>query len=91
MSKIQKRLEQLLAGLGFNPENRPFSPHLTLARVRDEASASDKKRLGQAISATVCDNKCSIPVHSISLIKSQLTTAGPIYTILSSATLGPQS
>lgn len=89
--KIQKRLEQLLAGLGFDPENRPFSPHLTLARVRDEASAADKKRLGQAICSTTCKTDYSIPVRQVSLIKSQLTPAGPVYTILSSAELGRQT
>lgn len=88
MSEIQKRLEQLLTGLGFSPEKRPFSPHLTLARVRDEASTTDKKRLGQAIGSTTCDRDCSIPVQKISLIKSQLTPAGPIYTVLFSAALG---
>jgi len=88
--KIQKHLDQLLAGLGFDPENRPFSPHMTLARVRDEASAADKKRLGQAISSTTCDTDRSIEVRAISLIKSQLTSAGPIYTVLFSAALGQQ-
>jgi len=88
LSKIQKRLEQLLAGLGFSPEIRPFSPHLTLARVRDDASAADKKRLGQVISSTTCKTDCLIPVRQVSLIKSQLTPAGSIYTVLSSATLG---
>ena len=91
LSKIQKRLEQLLVMLGFNSENRPFSPHLTLARVRDEASAADKKSLGQAISSTTCKTDCPIPVRQVSLIKSQLTPAGPIYTVLSSATLGRQT
>ena len=88
LSKIRKRLEQLLTGLGFVPENRPFSPHLTLARVRDEASPADKKRLGQAIGATACESDCRIQVSSINLIKSQLTPAGPIYSVLFSATLG---
>ena len=89
--KMQKHLEELLAKLGFPPENRPFSPHLTLARVRDEASPADRKKLGQVIGATVRENNCSIPVHSISLIKSQLTPAGPVYTVLFSASLGLSS
>lgn len=91
LSKIQKQLEYLLAGLGFTPENRPFSPHLTLARVRDEASAADKKRLGQAVGSTACEKGCPIPVRQVSLIKSQLTPAGPIYTVLFSAALGDSS
>lgn len=88
LSGIQNTLEQHLAGLGFSPENRPFSPHLTLARVRDEASAADKQRLGQAIASTACDSDCSISVKQVSLIKSQLTPSGPVYTVLFSSPLG---
>jgi RNA 2',3'-cyclic 3'-phosphodiesterase len=85
---LQKRLEQLLAGLGFPPEARPFSPHLTLARVRDEATPADRKKLGEAILKTRCETDCSISVGSVSLIRSQLTPAGPVYTILFEKQLG---
>jgi 2'-5' RNA ligase len=88
LSGLQQQLERLLAGLGFNHENRLFSPHLTLARVRDEASAADKKRLGQAIGSTTCDTSCVIPVRYVHLIKSHLTAIGPVYTMLFSAQLG---
>jgi 2'-5' RNA ligase len=91
LCKIQKSLEELLAGLGFNSETRPFSPHLTLARVRDETTAVDKKKLGQAICSTICKANCSIPVCAISLVKSQLTSGGPIYTVLSSVPLGQKT
>ncbi len=79
---LQKRLESLLSNLGFRPEDRAFSPHLTLARIRDEASQADKKRLGEAIAKTACENKCAVPVDSVSLIKSELTLSGPVYTVL---------
>ena len=88
LCKIQKSLEELLAGLGFNSETRPFRPHLTLARVRDEATAADKKKLGQAMCSTIRQADCSVPVCAISLVKSQLTSGGPIYTVLSSVPLG---
>lgn len=91
LSKIQKHLEQLLAESGFNPETRPFSPHLTLARIRDEASSADRQKLGQVISSMTYKPGCKIPVRSISLIKSQLTPSGPIYTVLSSADFKPES
>jgi len=32
---LQKDVEERMASLGFEKENRPFSPHLTLARFRD--------------------------------------------------------
>jgi 2'-5' RNA ligase len=85
--RLQKRVEQALAKLGFTVENRPFSPHLTLARVRDEASSVDRKRLGEAVGSPIGQTDCFIPVRHVSLIKSQLTPTGPIYTILSSAAL----
>jgi RNA 2',3'-cyclic 3'-phosphodiesterase len=32
---LQRSVEELLVPLGHEPEDRPFSPHLTLGRVRD--------------------------------------------------------
>ena len=36
---LQSRVDQGVAGLGFARELRPFSPHLTLARVPESAPA----------------------------------------------------
>lgn len=35
LGRIQAEVEAAMAELGFEKENRPFSPHLTLARFRD--------------------------------------------------------
>ncbi|MBT7290620.1 MAG: RNA 2',3'-cyclic phosphodiesterase [Chloroflexi bacterium] len=35
--KLQKQLDQVLSEIGFAPETREFSPHLTLGRIRDGA------------------------------------------------------
>jgi 2'-5' RNA ligase len=82
---LQKVLEQSLSALGFTPDTRGFSPHLTLARVSDEAFPGDKKRLGEAAGALSSD--CSIPVSSVSLMRSQLMQWGPVYTVLVAAPL----
>jgi len=85
--QLQKRLESNLAGLGFAPELRAFTPHLTLARVRDQASPDERQRLGQLISGTKFEADYSFPVEAISLIRSQLTREGAIYSQISSVKL----
>jgi RNA 2',3'-cyclic 3'-phosphodiesterase len=40
---LAHRVESLLEPLGFTPEKRPFSPHLTLGRVRSS------KRMGELV------------------------------------------
>jgi 2'-5' RNA ligase len=39
VSALERALTQPLAKLGFEPERRPFTPHLTLCRVREEDDA----------------------------------------------------
>ena len=85
--QLQQRLESNLAGLGFAPEPRAFTPHLTLARVRDQASPEERQRLGQLIADTKFEATGSFPVEAISLIRSQLTREGAIYSQISSAEL----
>ena len=52
LTPLQQRLDKGLAGLGFAPENREFSPHLTIGRVRDEAGPAERQALGKLIAAT---------------------------------------
>ena len=52
LGQLQKRIEESLKPLGFPAEARPFTPHLTLARVRDYARPDERQKLGQLISAT---------------------------------------
>jgi 2'-5' RNA ligase len=87
LTMLQKYLEQSLSRIGFAPEPRIFSPHLTLARVGDEALPAARKRLGEAAGAMTCGTRCQLPVRSISLIQSHLTPSGPIYTVLMSSPL----
>jgi 2'-5' RNA ligase len=87
LSQLQKRIEESLEPLGFPPEGRPFTPHLTLARVRDFARPEDRQKLGQLISNASFEGKYTIPVNAVYLMKSQLTREGAIYTKISAITL----
>ncbi len=86
---LQKRLESNLANLGFTPESRPFTPHLTLARVRNQVSLDERQGFGQLIAGTEF-KAGSIKVDAISLMRSQLTREGAIYSRISSVRLVPQ-
>jgi len=87
LGQIQQRIESSLAPLGFTAESRPFTPHLTLARLRDRASADERQRFGQLIAGTRFEAVYTIKVASINLMRSQLTRDGAIYSRLSSVGL----
>ncbi len=88
LGEFQQRLESNLVPLGFPPESRAFKPHLTLARVRDRASAEERSGLGQLIAGTGLGTNYVFRVDTINLMKSQLTREGAIYSRISSARLG---
>jgi len=87
LSQLQQHLESNLARLGFAPESRPFTPHLTLARLRNQASLDERQSFGQLIATTRFEAAYTIKVDAISLIRSQLTREGAIYSRISSVRL----
>jgi len=87
LGQLQQGIESNLARLGFAPESRPFTPHLTLARLRDRASLEERQRFGQLIVGTKFEAVYAIEVDAISLMRSQLTSEGAIYSRISSVGL----
>jgi 2'-5' RNA ligase len=85
--QLQKGIESSLAGLGFAPEARAFTPHLTLGRVRERASADEQQKLGELIAGTRFELAYPFPVNAINLMRSQLTREGAIYSRISSVEL----
>jgi 2'-5' RNA ligase len=88
LSRLYQLLEAGLAGLGFPPEQRHFSPHLTLARLGNEASPEERQLFGQLITDTRLESDYSFKADALSLMRSQLTGSGAIYSRISSAMLG---
>jgi RNA 2',3'-cyclic 3'-phosphodiesterase len=86
--QLQKRLETNLDILGFPPEERNFTPHLTLARVRDTASPAERGELGKLIAATEIIAIGSFTAKSVSLMRSQLARTGALYTQIANVALG---
>ncbi|MFO0582859.1 MAG: RNA 2',3'-cyclic phosphodiesterase [Anaeromyxobacter sp.] len=65
-----------LAPLGFPPEARPFSPHLTVGRARNPLGAP---RLAGALAGAGGAAAAPWAVGALSLVESQLSPAGPRY------------
>jgi 2'-5' RNA ligase len=90
VSTLQQNVDSALAALGIAREERPFVPHLTVARVREGASASERGRFGELGGSVAFEGRYRIDVEAVRLMRSQLTPAGAIYTCLSVVNLGPQ-
>jgi len=87
LSKLQQNVDSALAALGFAKEERPFVPHLTLARIREGASPLERRSFGELVGSAIFEDKYSIEVEAVRLMRSQLTPAGAVYTCLSVARL----
>lgn len=87
LSVLQENIESALIPLGFPPESRAFSPHLTLGRVREKASPGERRSLGQAVASSKVASMEPFPVDSVSLMRSTLTREGAVYSRLYSVAL----
>jgi len=87
LSKLQQNIDSALDVLRFAKEERPFVPHLTLARLRPGASPLERRSFGELVDSTIFEDKYHIEVEAVSLMRSQLTPAGAVYTRLSAVEL----
>jgi 2'-5' RNA ligase len=78
---LHQAVEGSCESLGFAPDSRPLSPHLTLARIKAGAS-----EFGHALaSSKTLDGSLSLgalAVESVALMKSDLRPTGSVYTKL---------
>jgi 2'-5' RNA ligase len=79
LSALQQDIEAKMAGLYFPAEGRPFSPHLTLGRVR---SSKGKVPLAQAIERNKEVEVGTFEARHVFLFQSELKPSGAEYTKL---------
>lgn len=83
LTGIRSDIEAVLGELGFTPEAKPFSPHLTLGRVKDLRPVPGLPDLIQSL--VIKDYPVS--VQEIKLMSSKLAKSGPEYSCLRLFTL----
>jgi RNA 2',3'-cyclic 3'-phosphodiesterase len=83
LAGLQQRVTNNMEQLGFPKEERAFSPHLTIGRVRNYTSPEDCQKIGKVLAETKFEAAPTIIVNEVNLMQSKLTPAGAIYTKLS--------
>jgi len=79
LATLNSRLETGVRHLGFAPEDRPFSAHLTIGRVKDPRGAN---ALRGPLTAAAATDFGSCTITELLLIQSVLSPSGPTYTPL---------
>jgi 2'-5' RNA ligase len=83
LTRIRDGIERGLAGLGIPEDDRPFHPHVTIARMRDDG---DRTHLTSAPKNLTFDPRHTL-VSELFLMKSVLQPAGSEHTVIGSVVL----
>jgi len=84
LAHLNERLTAEFISLGFSPEDRPFRPHLTLARAQNKILSSQLLPMLQMYHNRQFGEFLITQLH---LFQSQLQRGGARYTVLRSVTL----
>jgi RNA 2',3'-cyclic 3'-phosphodiesterase len=79
---LQKSIETGAQRLGYQSEERPFSPHLTLGRTVQNARPEEVTALARALSEVEVGELGQVRVDHICLYRSDLRPSGAVYTLL---------
>lgn len=79
LADLAGEIDETLAGLGFEREQRAFTPHLTIGRVRDGSGVQPAMKALHTFRETLFG---SIMVKEIHFMRSTLKPSGAVYTEL---------
>lgn len=75
LTSLAAKIDSNMTPLGFDPEKRAFSPHLTLGRVKED----DRLEMVKAAFGKASFGPVVLQVNEVHLIESQLRPSGPVY------------
>lgn len=84
---LQRAIDVETQRLGYTPEDRPFSPHLTLGRLAHNASPEEIRQVGDLLAASKIPISASVHVKTVVLFRSDLQPGGAVYTPIHVASL----
>jgi 2'-5' RNA ligase len=87
LESLQRGIETATTRLGYEAENRPFSPHLTIARFNLRISTAELPQVRAILEKTSVGILGKVDVDAVHLFKSDLKPSGVIYSRLYTAPL----
>jgi 2'-5' RNA ligase len=85
---LQRSIEARTTRVGYPPDEREFSPHLTLGRVARTASPGEVRQIGDVLSASSVGFLGAARAQTIHLFKSDLRPTGAVYSKMFTAPFG---
>jgi len=82
---IAAKIDDGLKPLGFEPEKRKFSAHITIGRIKNGRNI---RELAQVVRDWELGEFGEVPVDRVILKKSVLTPQGPVYSDVATVSLG---
>lgn len=88
LRRLAASVDAATVRLGWDKETRPFTGHLTLARVKRDARNEERRIIGEQVGQfPLPDPLGLLPIASLHLMASELNPGGSIYTELAAAPL----
>ena len=82
LGALHECAEAVAVELGWRPEQRPFRPHLTLGRVRDQVSKRERQVIADVIGSAMLPPASTWSPDAVRLYQSELTPSGAVYSSL---------
>jgi 2'-5' RNA ligase len=79
LARLAGAVEAALGPLGFAQEARAFNPHLTLARVRDDAALDARSRIHEVVARSPAPVIPAFQATAFSLMESKIQRGGAVY------------
>ena len=90
LTLLRDGIEAELSKVGFRRDRRRFSPHITVARIRDRVSRPDRRAIVEA-ARSANHARVAFSVDALRLFQSTLTPEGAIYHPLATVRLSSGS
>jgi 2'-5' RNA ligase len=87
LAALQHNIDAATSRIGYPGDEKAFSPHLTIGRVREQCPPEESRALRDTLETTQLASLGRFAAGAIHLFRSDLKSDGPVYTCLSTAHL----